>query len=507
MKIKLITLGLLCSFSALAADSAIQKDQSNDALHMDWLNTSMSPNQDFYSYANGTWLTNNPIPADYSAWGSFNIVHEKVQNIIHQMLVKASENTKAAPGSIEQKVGDFYYSGMDEAQINQLGVKPLEPIFSRIAAINNLADLQRIIPYLHNMGVDPFFDFGSMQDYKHSEQMIAAATQGGLGLPDRDYYLKDDAKFKQIREAYVNHIAKMFELLGDEPAQAATEAKTVMDIETKLAKVSMSQVDQRNPYAVYHMTAVTELDKTMPNLTWSQYLTDRGQGTVKQLNLAMPEFFKALNTLLQEVSLADWKTYLRWQLVDSYASYLSKPFVDENFKMVSALSGAEKILPRWKRVVSTEEGALGFAIGKLYVDEYFTPQAKQEALGMLTNIRAVLHQDISTLKWMTPDTRKAALHKLDMMELRVGYPSKWRDYSTLKIDRGPYVENVMRANEFLIKRDLNKIGKPVDRTEWGMTPQTINAYYDPSMNSINIPAGILQPPYFTAPFSFSFCIS
>ncbi|TAL57553.1 MAG: M13 family peptidase, partial [Legionella sp.] len=426
----------------------------------------------------------------------FNVLNEKVQKIIHQMLIKAAENTKAKPGSIEQKVGDFYYSGMDEKAINDLGIDPLKPEFARIDAIQSLEDLQKEIAHLHEIGVDAFFGFGSMQDFKNSEEMIAAAMQGGLGLPDRDYYLKDDPKFKLIRDAYVKHIAAMFVLLGDKPTEANKAAQVVMSIETRLAKASMSQVAQRDPHAIYHMMDIAQLNKTTPDFSWNQYLAARGQAQVKYLNLAMPEFFKAFNSELKSVSLNDWKTYLRWHLIDAFASYLSEPFVKQNFQMMVALTGTEKILPRWKRVVNTENGALGFAIGKLYVEQYFSPKEREQVLEIIKNIRTVLREDISTLAWMSDETRKQALKKLDLMEERVGYPSKWWDYSSLEVNRGPYVLNVIRANQFLVKRDLHKIGRPIDRSEWGMTPQTINAYYDPSMNNLNLPAGILQPPFF-----------
>ncbi|WP_115711207.1 M13 family metallopeptidase [Legionella sainthelensi] len=488
---------LVCSSSIFAASTEPQKSAAEEALHMNWLNTNISPSQDFYSYANGTWQKNNPIPPDYSSWGSFNIISEKVQNIIHQMLINAAKDTQAKPGSIEQKVGDFYYSGMDEKSINQLGIKPLQPEFDRITNLKSLTDLQNEIAHLHQIGVDVFFDFGSMQDFKNSSEMIAALVQGGLGLPDRDYYLKDNTKFKQIRDAYVNHMTKMFELLGDAPDKAIVEAKTVMKLETQMAKVSMSQVEQRDPHAIYHIMDLAQLAQLTPSFSWPAYFTAMGLDNLKSVNMAMPVFFKDMNKQLTTISLEDWKTYLRWHLIDSFASYLSKPFVDQNFKMVSVLTGAEKILPRWKRVVATENAALGFAIGKMYVDKYFSPEDKKQALDILKNIRTVLKEDINTLSWMTPATREAALKKLDLMEERVGYPSKWWDYSKLEVNRGPYVLNVIRANEFLTNRDLNKIGKPIDRTEWAMTPQTINAYYDPSMNNLNIPAGILQPPFFS----------
>lgn len=492
LKIGLLTLSILANSPIFAQDETKQEDP----LHLNWINKQVAPGEDFYAYANGTWQKNNPIPPEYASWGSFNVLHERVQDIIHQMLIKASENKQAKPGSLEQKIGDFYYSGMDEALIDKVGVTPLDEEFLAINKVSNLAELQKEIARLHQIGVDVLFGFGSMQDFKDSTLMIGAVMQGGLSLPDRDYYLKTDPKFKKIREAYVTHVAKMFELLGDSPEKAAEEAKTIMHIETQLATASMSQIEQRDPHAIYHMKLIKDLDKETPNFDWPKYFATLNQQEMNSVNFAMPHFFAAMNQLLVDVSIDDWKVYLRWHLIDEYAAYLSKPYVDQNFTMAKVLSGAEKILPRWKRVVGTENAVLGFAIGKMYVDKYFSAQSKQEVMDILKNIRAVLNEDIKTIKWMTPETKKEALKKLDLMQERIGYPEKWRDYSSLKIDRGPYVLNVLRANQFLIKRDWNKIGKPIDRTEWAMSPQTINAYYDPSMNNLNMPAGILQSPFF-----------
>ncbi|KTD44697.1 M13 family metallopeptidase [Legionella quateirensis] len=494
-KIGLIALPLIYSSAVCSADADITTKQRN-ALRLQWIDSKVLPGQDYYSYANGSWQKNNPIPAEYASWDSFNILNEHIQDIIHQMLIKASQNTHVKPGSIEQKVGDFYFSGMDEDTINKVGIAPIQSEFAQIEAINTLEDLQKELVHLHQIGVDALFGFGSMQDYKNSTLMIGAAVQSGLGLPERDYYLSDNPKFKKIRDAYVNHLDKMFQLLGDSPDKAAKEAKIVMDIETKLAKISMPIIERRDPKAVYHIMTLNELEQITPDFSWQFYLKAIGQGQLTSINLAMPEFFKGMNNLLKTISLDEWKIYLRWHLIDAFASYLSKPFIEQNFKMVSALTGIEKILPRWKRVVSTENGALGFAIGKMYVEQYFPPKAKEQVEEILKNIRGVLRQDLSSLSWMSPETRKEALKKLDLMQERIGYPTKWWDYSKLKVDRGPYVLNVIRANEFLINRDLDKIGKPIDKSEWEMTPQTINAYYDVSMNNINMPAGILQAPFF-----------
>lgn len=468
----------------------------NDPLHLDWLDLKISPNQNFYGYANGSWKKQNPIPPEYSSWGTFRILHERVQKLVHEMLIKAANNKTAEPGSTEQKVGDFYYSGMDEAAINKQGIEPLKSEFARIDGITNLTTLQSVITHFQQIGMDIGFNFGSMQDFTNSEEMIGAAMQGGLGLPDRDYYLKNDIKFKQIRLAYINHLTKMFELLGQPKPSAISAANVVMRIEAALAEASMSQIAQRDPHAIYHMKTIEQLDAITSNFSWQRYFENLGYPKIKRINLGMPVFFSKWNDLLQTVSIDDWKIYLRWHLIDSFAPYLSQPFVDQNFQMTTTLTGTKKLLPRWQRVVDTENEALGFAIGKLYVEKYFPPSSKQEVLEILHNIREALSKDLETLNWMTPATRKAALKKLEVMGERVGYPSKWWDYSKLMVDRGPFVLNVIRANQFLIQRDLDKIGKPIDKSEWAMPPQTINAYYDPSMNNINLPAGILQSPFF-----------
>lgn len=467
-----------------------------DPLHLDWLNTNISPSENFYSYANGNWKKQNPIPLEYSSWGTFTILHERTQKIIHQMLLKAASDPSVKPGSIEQKVGDFYYSGMNETLINQVGIEPLKPEFDRINNVKNLQELQAVIAHLQLIGVDVCFNFGSMQDFKNSEDMIGAAMQGGLGLPDRDYYLKTDDKFKQIRQAYLDHITTMFQLMGKTPEDAMAASKVIMQIETELAQASMSQIAQRDPQAIYHIMNLNELDAITPHFSWMNYFKTLGYPEIKRINMGMPAFFKKWSELLQSISLNDWKVYLSWHVLDDFAPYLSQSFVDQNFKMITVLNGTKKLLPRWQRVVDTENGALGFAIGKMYVEKYFPPSSKEEVLKILNNIRAALKNDLKTLSWMTPTTRKAAIKKLDLMGERVGYPDKWWDYSALKIDRGPYISNVMRANAFLVKRDYDKIGKPIDKSEWAMTPQTINAYYDPSMNNINLPAGILQTPFF-----------
>ncbi len=495
MQLRIAVLGCLF-LSAMPSMGAAIVSPQNNKLHLDWLNSSVMPGESFFDFANGGWQKQNPIPAHYASWGAFYILNEEVQKNIHQMLIEASQHKSAKPSSIEQKIGDFYFSGMDEASINNFGIKPLQSEFDSIDAIKNISDLQDVITHLQSIGVNAVFNFGSMQNFLNSKEMIGAGMQGGLGLPDRDYYLKEDTKFAEIRHVYVKHMAKMFELLGDTPSNASQAANVVMGLETELAKASLSQIEQRDPHAIYHMMNLTELDAITPNFSWPRYFKAIHLEQLQQINLGMPVFFRKINEMLKQVSLADWKMYLRWHLVQNFSPYLSTPFVDEQFQMNKVINGTKKLLPRWQRVVNAENEALGFAIGKQYVEKHFPASSKQEVLAIVKNVRKALRNDIKTLSWMTPKTRQAALKKLDLMKDRVGYPSKWWDYSTLMIDRGAYVLNVKRAKTFLFARDCNKIGKPVDETEWAMTPQTVNAYYDPSMNNINIPAGILQSPFF-----------
>ncbi|MFZ0500051.1 MAG: M13 family metallopeptidase [Steroidobacteraceae bacterium] len=492
---RLALLGILFGLSgaALAAGTPV----NNDPLHPSWLDTGVSPAQSFFQYANGGWRKSHPIPAAYSSWGTFNILQVQNEKITRQLIQDAAQG-HAAPGSAAQKVGDFYASGMNEKLIDQVGLGPLSPELDSIAAVKDLPGLEREVAHLQMIGVDAMFGVGEMQDYKNSNQVIGVAGQGGLGLPDRDYYLKQDPKSKQIRAEYLAHLTRTFQLLGDGRDLAAHEANTVMAIETNLARASMSRVEQRNPRAIYHVMSLAQLDQSTPNFSWGDYFREIGYPRIQSINLAMPKFFGALGKDLRSVPLDQWKVYLRWQLIDAFAPYLSKPFVDENFRMQSVLSGAQKQLPRWQRVVSAENDALGFAIGQLYVQKEFPPSSKAQVLDILHNIRAALKSDLATLSWMSPATRQAAITKLDLMGERIGYPDKWRDYSKLRIDRGPYVLNVMRANEFEQRRELNEVDKPVDRTEWFMTPQEVNAYYDPPMNNINFPAGILRPPFFDA---------
>jgi predicted metalloendopeptidase len=341
------------------------------------------------------------------------------------------------------------------------------------------------------------FAFGSDQDFKDSSKVIGEANQGGLGLPDRDYYTRADEKSKKLLNQYVEHVTKIFTLAGDPQDQAAAEAKTVLQIETSLAQASMNNVDLRDPVKVYHKMSLAEAQALTPHFSWTSYFQAVGSPKLTEMNIGQPDFFKAVDGMLTSVSLGDWKTYYRWHLIHSTARLLSEPFVQENFNFTGRiLTGSTEIRPRWKRCTAGVDQQLGEALGQVYVQKYFPPEAKAKALDLVHNLMSALQDDLQTLPWMSPATRKAAVEKLAAFATKIGYPDKWRDYSALKIDRESYVQNVFRAAQFENSRDLAKIGKPVDRSEWGMTPPTVNAYYNPQLNEIVFPAGILQPPFY-----------
>jgi putative endopeptidase len=460
------------------------------------LDKTCKPCDDFYQFAMGGWMKENPIPPEYSVWGSFSQLADKNQKNLRGIL-EAAASAKSAPGSNEQKIGDFYISCMDSAAIDAAGAKPIEPELTQIAAVQTLVDLQAETARLHGMGVGVLFRFNSTQDAKDSTQEIGAAFQGGLGLPEREYYLKQDEKSAKLREAYEKHVANMLTLLGDPAEVSRTGAAAVMKIETALATASMKNTDLRDPDKTYHKMTLTELRALTPDFSWESYFKALGHLELKEINVGQPDFFKALDGQLTATPIADWKTYLRWHLVNSAASGLSEKFVNEEFDFRGkTLTGAKEIQPRWKRCVQATDRNLGEALGQVYVQKYFPPAAKARALEMVHNLLAALKDDLQTLPWMGAETRAQATAKLEAFMLKIGYTDKWRDYSALKIDRRSYAENMRRASEFDFTRRLGKIGKPVDRTEWGMTPPTVNAYNNSSMNEIVFPAGIMQPPFY-----------
>jgi len=482
----------------LRAESQPQEEQKPPPLDPRNMDASVKPQDDFYLYANGGWLKSNPVPPDYSRWSSFDELSEKNLNALHKIAEKAASTKSSADTAPEtQKVGDFYASGMDQKTIDAKRIAPLAEELRRIDAIKNRADLLKAIAHLHSVGVDALFRFGAGQDAKDSNREIAQAHQGGLGLPDRDYYLKTDEDSKKKRAAYVDHIKKMLTLLGEPARQAAEDAQKIMRLETSLAKASRTRVELRDPQKNYNKMPQAELQKLTPDWNWADYFKEINLSDPGDINVGQPDFFKAANALFATTPIEDWKTYLRWHLIDDAAQELSDDFVNEDFNFNGrVLRGTKEIKPRWKRVVNATDHALGEALGKLYVAEYFPPEAKARALEMINNLKEALADRIKNLGWMDEPTKQEALKKLAAMNVKIGYPDKWRDYSALQIDRGPYVLNAMRAANFEVNRELKKIGKPVDRTEWEMTPPTVNAYYNPQMNEIVFPAGILQPPFF-----------
>jgi putative endopeptidase len=489
--------GILLAFSLAFARVATQTAQPGfDFANLD---RSVKACVDFDQFASGGWTKANPIPPEYPRWGTFNILAEHNRDVLHEILEQAAKNTVAPAGSNERKVGDYYASCMDGPQIEAQGLKPLQPELDRIAALHDLPSLRAEVERLQSLGVNAIFQVGSIQDFKDSTRVIGGIDQGGLGMPDRDYYLKTDDKSKLTRQEYVHHVTKIFELMGDAAKTAAGEAQTVMNIETQLAKASLTRVERRNPDNVYHKMNQAQVQKLAPEFDWPAYFEESRLTGKGDINVTAPDFFRAANGLLTSVPLAGWKTYLRWHLLSAAAPALPDKFVQEDFNFNGRiLTGAKEILPRWKRCVRSTDDAIGMALGEMYVARTFSPQSKAHALEMVHNLEAALRADIHQLDWMGLQTKKAALAKLDAIVNKIGYPDKWRDYSKLSVDRGPYVENLLRANLFEFDRDLAKVGKPVDRTEWLMTPSTVNAYYNPLLNEIVFPAGILQPPFFDA---------
>jgi endothelin-converting enzyme/putative endopeptidase len=480
------------SSSAAAGTTA---PASASGVNLGALNRNVSACTDFYQFACGGWIAANPIPADRGRWGQFEAVEERNDEILRRILETAATSRNEA----DKKIGDYYASCMDEAAVDRAGVTPLQPDLRNVAALSTVARLPELLAELHKIGIHPFFTFGAEGDFKDTTRVIAIADQGGLGLPDRDYYFKDDARSKEIRDEYVRHVAKLLTLAGTPAAPADAAAQTVMRVETALARAALDRVSRRNPEAVYHRMTPAELQALTPAFDWPRYLRGIAAPSLDGINVTEPEFFKAFNQTLTSTPLDDLKTYLRWQVLHANAFILSKPFVDEDFHFYSAvLQGIPEQRPRWKRCVSYVDSDLGEALGQSFVREAFGPQAKEDMLKMVADVEGALERDIRELDWMTDATKEQALRKLHAIANKIGYPDKWRDYSALTIERGDPVGNSHRANAFEFHRQLQKIGKPLDKTEWGMTPPTVNAYYNPLENNINFPAGILQPPFYAA---------
>ncbi|RZU40854.1 M13 family metallopeptidase [Edaphobacter modestus] len=459
------------------------------------IDTTVDPCVDFYQYACGNWRKNNPIPGDQTRWGRFNELAEYNNYLLYTDLKSAADAPKTP---LQKKYGDFYAACMNSDLANNLGAKPIEPILKSIAGWNDKKKLATLMGETEDkFAIGYIFNFGSDQDQKDSSRQIGEVDQAGLGLPDRDYYLNQDDRSKKIRSQYVEHVTKMFTLVGDSPEQAAREAQHVLDIETALAEGSMSRVDRRNPANVYHVMTIAELQSLTPDFDWKVYFNAKKQGGLTTVNVVAPDFFKAMNKQIDSVEMEALKSYLRWHTIHRFAGNLSDAFVQENFQFYAAtLAGQKELAPRWKRCTQSTDRALGEAVGQDWVAKNFPPAAKNSMEKLVKALEVSLDQDIQHLDWMSDATKVEAKKKLDAFRDKVGYPDNWRDYSTVKIERNNPVGNSQQVAAFNDRRDLAKIGRPVDEKEWTMTPPTVNAYYNPAMNDINFPAGILQPPFY-----------
>ena len=461
------------------------------------LDRNANPCDDFYKFACGGWMTKHPAPPDQPRYGRFEELQNRNNEILRDILENAAKPGGAGTSAEMQKVGDYYASCMAEEEIEKKGTAPLAADLARVDAIKTKNDIPAVVGQMHTVGMTGFFGFGSAPDFKDATQYMLIYGQGGLGMPDRDYYFKEDANSAKLREAYVAHVARMLELGGTTAAAAAAGAKTIMQIETALAKAALDRVAQRNPNNVYHKMSRDEVKKLMPNFNMSQYLERAEAPPGDSANVTEPEFLKAIDQVIAATALPDLKTYLRWHVIRSNAAMLPKRFVDEAFAFNGkTLTGAKEQRPRWKRCVDATDSDLGEALGKIYVERTFGTEGKTRTIEMVEGIEAALARDIDEISWMSPETKKAAVTKLRAVANKIGYPDRWRDYSSLRIARGDAYGNSQRSNLFGYRRQMAKIGKPVDKTEWLMTPPTVNAYYNPLENNINFPAGILQPPFF-----------
>jgi len=488
----LIVFALILARPIANSQSASPAHQS--VLDVNSMDPSVDPCTDFFTYSCGRWLKNNPIPPDKTSWGLSSKLADDNRMLLREILEEA-----AAPAvqkdPVKKKIGDYYTACMDEKAIEAAGTSPLKADLERIARMSSKREIAKVAASMPNRGA--LFDFSSDQDFNDSTQVIAEVDQDGLGLPDRDYYVKTDPKSVELRQSYVAHVQKVFELLGDSRDAAAPEAQAVLRIETALANGSLTPVERRDPKRLYHKLTLKQLQALSPTFGWKKYFSATGQSGLRTLNVTAPEFFKAMEAVLQKEELESWRAYLRWHLAHANAPYLSSAFVNADFEFFGkTLSGAQELEPRWKRCVSYADNDLGEALGQAYVQRAFPPEAKRRAQEMVQDIEQAMAHDIDGLSWMSAETKQKALEKLQAMANKVGYPDKWRDYSALTIACDDELGNVLRARRFEFHRQLAKIGKSVDRGEWDMTPPTVNAYYNPQINDINFPAGILQPPFF-----------
>jgi putative endopeptidase len=461
------------------------------------LDTKVRPQDDFYKYVNKKWTDVHPIPKSESRWGTFMILRYDTDKKLHALMDELAAKKTVAKGSDEQLIRDFYRSGMDTKTRNARDIKPLESVLKRIESISSVDELPELLAELHRMGAGALFGTGIDQDSKNSERYALHFGQDGLGMPDREYYLNDDAESVRVRTAYRTHVANLFKLMGYRPSDAARAGDVLLRVETELAKASMKKEDLRDPEKTYHKLTTAALTKLAPRLRFKTYLDKSGISSLSYVIVMQPEFFKAVDRMLDSVSLEDWKTYLSWHVVNDYAGALSDRFIRENFSFYGkVLSGMTAMRPLWRRVLTTVNGGLGELIGKVYVERYFTKEAKKKMDTLVNDLLTAYEARIRSLDWMTPATKRKALAKLNALNRKIGYPRKWKTYKKLTISPDDYVGNIMRMNEYEHKRDIKKLHGPIDREEWHMYPQTVNAYFAPNLNDIVFPAAILQPPFF-----------
>lgn len=493
---KTLFLAFLLSFNLTKAAPMIkEKEPEIPRFSIEYMDKSINPSVDFNQYANGNWIKNNPVPNDRSIWTSFDELDARNEYLLHQLLENARNNKNAPAKSVNRLVGDFYVSAMDTNRLEQVRLTPLKQDFAAIDRVNTMDNLFTLLADFHKFGANVIFSTGVGPDDKDSSIYAFGLGQGGLSLPDRDYYIKDD--FQSQRHAYMEHVKKMFVLAGENMTDAANHAATVMSIETELAKASRSRIDLRDPIKNYNKMTTTELISHTPSVPWKLYLANRGITELPYAIVGQPEFFSAVEKLLKTKSLEDWKIYLRWHILHGAASYLSHEFDEENFNFYGkTLKGTEVQRDRWKRANSVIDGTIGEALGQLYIEKYFSKDAKTRMNDLVNNLRDVFRDHLQKLDWMSDATREKALLKFERFTQKIGYPDKFLDYSSLDIKSDDYFGNVRRSAAFEIQRQIVRIGKTVDRTEWEMTPPTVNAYFNPPLNEIVFPAGILQPPFF-----------
>ena len=495
----LVALALTCLAAAQKPSTPEPVLPYSPSLDVKSMDKSADPCVDFYQYSCGGWKKSNPIPPDQVGWSVYGKLYQDNLNFLRGILEQAALS-KAPASSLDQKIGDYYAACMDEAAVEKRGLAAIQPDLNAIAQLKSAHDLAPLLARLQEqLGGGVLFSSGSRQDPDDSEKQIAGLNQGGLGLPDRDYYTKDDAKSKETRARYLEHVQKIFELLSDSPETAKKNAETVMRMETSLASASLTRVERRDPYKQKNKIKPAELEQLAPNFNWQSYFRELKLPPFQIINVVPSTFFKEVNSRLADEPLENWKSYLRFHVADRYAPYLSSAFVQENFDFYSKyLRGAKEQQPRWRRCVRYTDSDLGEALGQAYVAKVFSPELKASTRDMVKRIEDAMEQRIRGLDWMSAETKQQALAKLHSIRNKVGYPDKWRDYSSVKIARNDLLGNVQRANAFERRRELNKVGQPVDHGEWGMTPPTVNAYYNSQMNDINFPAGVLQPPLYDA---------